>query len=752
MRSRAFIQLVCFSLPYMFLLGAEAQEGSREDPRRQQTFISGTVVQENGAPPVGAFIELDCSGSVAMKATVESNGRFWLPLGETGFGRQFQDASQDVENPFLRDSDTSPYDWRSPTRVQKMPATDSKKLLGCTLRASLNRYKSSVIDLSTSPLSMINDVGTIVLFPIEKVRGTTVSGTSLLAPKSAKKQMEKAKVALRKDKVADSEKYLKSAIALYPRYAEAWFQLGRLYEAQWRIKDAGDAYAKAIECDNMYVNPYVWLGRISAAEQKWQDAADLTDHALALDPAAFPETYYVNALAWFSLKNLVLAERSGRQAERLDSTHRFPKLHLFLASISAGRNDIVGSIEELRKYLKYGPRGGLALQKYGPAPCLDPDWENASEPLRNEMASGAGSEMRLMLAEAFWGAGMTDQARAELAAYLESRDIMDMPPQVREFSEQIQGRKKDETVSPASNEKAGAQREEPIDYLHYPVQDLPDFEPAGDQAPMNDILAAVANNVSRLFANLLNVSAVERVQLEKLDRNGIAEPGRTFEQLYLCLGAIGKQGPGFDEYRSDAQGHEVRLGLQEGYMLTAGFMSAPLIFHPIHQTGNSFRLIGYQKLMGRNTIAIAYAQLPGRSSLPVRFQVGTNKQETFKQGMAWIDAENYQIIRLTSDLLQPLPKIGLEKLKTQIDFDEVRFDQATEKFWLPVQVVVTVNWKGRIFSNRHAYSDFKLFDVATSQRIEELRRTGKTVDGAAGPPTLEKQDADSPRPVVLPAR
>jgi tetratricopeptide (TPR) repeat protein len=765
-----FTQIISFSLALVFLPGASAQnEGGSNgtlDPGAirsdkgfisEQINISGDAVQENGVPAVGAFIELDCRGSVTKEATVDSSGRFSFRLGEgVRFNQQDQDLNQAVTDPFGRNSSMIPFDVGTistkTANVTKNP-NYSTRLAGCTLQASLSGFKSSKIELGTAPLSMLNHVGTIVLFPIEKVRGATVSATSLLAPKSAKKAMEKAQVALRKDRVSESEKYLKSAIEIYPKYGEAWFQLGRLYQAQRRFQEARDAYTKAIESDNLYANPYVWLGVISAAEQKWKDAADLTERALALDPIAFPVAYYLNALASFNLKNLVLAEKSARQAELLDSTHRFPKLHLILASICADRNDIVCSIDELRQYIKYGPRGELAVQKYERAPYLGPDWETAGESFKKAMASSVGSDVRLMLAEAFWGAGMTDQAKAELTAYLEGGDIMKIPPQLRNLLGPILDRKKDEPISLASNEPTEAKREEAVDYLRYPLQDLPDFEPAGDQAPMSEILAAVGNNVSRLFANLFNLSALEKVQLERIDQKGNGDRTRSFEHLYLCLGAIDKQDPFFDEFRSDAQGNEIRqLGLDEGYMLTSGFMSAPLIFHPIHQNGNSFRLLGYQKLRGRNTIVVAYAQLPDRCRLKGHFQAGKIVEEIFKQGIVWIDAKDYQIIRLVSDLLKPLPRIKLEKLRTEIDFDEVRFNQAAEKFWLPVQVGVTVNWNGRLLRNTHSYSDFKLFDVQTTQRIEKPKDAGKTVERAADPSLLERHVADPPPRPIPPAK
>ena len=313
---------------------------------------------------------------MTREATVDSTGHFSFQIGEgIRSNQQDQDLSQGVTDPFGRNSEMIPFDVG---RVSTRTATASKKpvyatnLTGCALRAALKGYKSSSIELGTAPVSMILNVGTIVVFPNEKVQqDATVSTISLRAPKAAKKALEKARAALQKDRAGDSEKHLKSAIALYPQYGDAWFELGKLYQNQRRIDDARNAYSNAIECDRLFVTPYVWLGLLSAAEQRWQETADLTERALDLDPASFPEAYYLNALANFYLKNPVKTEESARQAELMDSAHRFPKLSLILSSILADRNDIVGSIEEFRKYVQYGPRGRQAIQMCTAAPWLD---------------------------------------------------------------------------------------------------------------------------------------------------------------------------------------------------------------------------------------------------------------------------------------------------------------------------------------------------------------------------------------------
>lgn len=44
-----------------------------------------------------------------------------------------------------------------------------------------------------------------------------------------------------------------------------------------------------------------------------------------------------------------------------------------------------------------------------------------------------------------------------------------------------------------------------------------------------------------------------------------------------------------------------------------------------------------------------------------------------KQGIAWIDNANFQIVQMRADLLGPRPEIGLDEQTTEITFGEVRF-------------------------------------------------------------------------------
>ncbi len=321
--------------------------------RQPPPYINGMVVMDDGSPPpMGVYIERICSGQPKREAYVGSGGQFSFQVGRNS--NFMVDASDG--GPGASDSP-----WRTGSQsMGGMPDFGmgvATKLMGCELRAQLPGYRSSVVILrGGQSIGPIIDVGTIVLCPLTRVPGTTVSATNLQAPKEAKKALERAQKAIQKNKLEEAEKDLRSAVEIYPKYASAWFAMGQVYQRQNRKEDARLAFTKASEADGSYVNPYIELARIAAQEQNWQQVADLTDRALGLDPLDFPDGYVLNSLASFNLKKLDVAEKSARRAQRLDTYHQFPQPYLILASISQQKQDFAGEAQQLRDYLKYAPQ------------------------------------------------------------------------------------------------------------------------------------------------------------------------------------------------------------------------------------------------------------------------------------------------------------------------------------------------------------------------------------------------------------
>jgi hypothetical protein len=65
--------------------------------------------------------------------------------------------------------------------------------------------------------------------------------------------------------------------------------------------------------------------------------------------------------------------------------------------------------------------------------------------------------------------------------------------------------------------------------------------------------------------------------------------------------------------------------------------------------------------------------------------------------------------------LSPLPTVQLLGLSTDIQFQEVTFNGISAPLWLPKEVEINVNYRGRLLRNRHSYSDFELFNVESKE-------------------------------------
>jgi tetratricopeptide (TPR) repeat protein len=227
-------------------------------------------------------------------------------------------------------------------------------LFGCELKAVAAGFRSSTIELATyraeEPI-----VGKLVLERVERVQGTMISATSAAAPKDAQKAYKKGVDLEKKGKFDEAQQRFTDATNQYPRYADAWLEVGRLYLRQNQPDAAKNAFQQAIAADAKFVAPYVGLASIEAMRQNWQETARLTDQAITLDPIDFPNGYFYNSVANFNMGHFEVAEKNARKAATLDSQHRLPQIQSLLGRILLMKKDYPGALENFRTYLKNLP-------------------------------------------------------------------------------------------------------------------------------------------------------------------------------------------------------------------------------------------------------------------------------------------------------------------------------------------------------------------------------------------------------------
>jgi tetratricopeptide (TPR) repeat protein len=288
-------------------------------------------------------IERICNGVTRREGYTDFKGQFQLQLGQN-FG--FQDASEN-------DPRTTP---TAPVRPSGQSVSrQAINLQGCEFRAVLAGFVSTSVIYRYTGDSFQTDIGTILLKRMGDARGSTVSVTSMSAPKNARSAYEKAERALEQNKLDEAEKDLNKALHDYPQFAAAWSRLGDVHQKKNLLEQARGDYQKSIEADPQYVNPAFGLALIAIQEKKWDEAARFTAQASSLNAYAFPVAYFYNAVSNYNLAKYEDAEQSARKYKSVDTEHKHPDVNLLLSSILEIKKDYAGAAQEIREYLQIVP-------------------------------------------------------------------------------------------------------------------------------------------------------------------------------------------------------------------------------------------------------------------------------------------------------------------------------------------------------------------------------------------------------------
>jgi hypothetical protein len=260
---------------------------------------------------------------------------------------------------------------------------------------------------------------------------------------------------------------------------------------------------------------------------------------------------------------------------------------------------------------------------------------------------------------------------------------------------------------------------------------------ADNQAELSQLLREVGENVEALIRDIPDTTSKEQIHRERLsvratvratfdsisnqhEKNSV--PDYAADQKYNYLVLPSKTGL-WEEIRTDTKGSPLpERTVTDSFMITSGFAGLSIFFHPQHQQDCRFRLLGRQTADSKAYL-IAFAQKPETRLAMSTFASPTTLTPALimYQGLAWVDPENHQILRIRTDLLAPRKDVQLAKQTTEVWYQEVHFRDIPHAFWLPREVQVTIEWSDMTYRNRHRYSEYMVFSVESRDKLEQLK-------------------------------
>jgi hypothetical protein len=245
--------------------------------------------------------------------------------------------------------------------------------------------------------------------------------------------------------------------------------------------------------------------------------------------------------------------------------------------------------------------------------------------------------------------------------------------------------------------------------------------PANAQAPPKTpalpvLLEQLGRTVEVFREQFPAVACTEKISQVKLGSKGEVVQRQESQSDYLIFMKILNNDLLVEESR--IQKSRAQKGNSTPLLVTNGFATLILIFHPIYQDCFQFSQVSEEMMDGRRVVHLRFQHIPGtRSTAALR--IGTRDEPLALQGSAWIEPDNSAVVRITAELSAPLTERGLHTFNADVHYAPVRFASAAGAFWLPSSATIEVGTRLQHWRNTHWFTDYRRFSVSSESVIQK---------------------------------
>lgn len=240
---------------------------------------------------------------------------------------------------------------------------------------------------------------------------------------------------------------------------------------------------------------------------------------------------------------------------------------------------------------------------------------------------------------------------------------------------------------------------------------------AGSSLPLEQLLQRSDKFVQKFWQQFADVTCSEAVVQAKLGKNGKVMYQREELFDYLVFMDLQSDGIGVTESRQakKAPGKAENVPL----LVTNGFSTMLLIFHPYYQNSFEFESLSDEVVDGKNLQRVHFRHVKGTRSPSVLQLRGRDYALDF-EGTAWLDGESGAIVRIESGLEASLEDVGLRAFHSDVRYAPVRFSTSAEPYWLPITAEIEAETPRQHWRNVHRFTAYKLF--STDAHEEERKQ------------------------------
>ena len=231
---------------------------------------------------------------------------------------------------------------------------------------------------------------------------------------------------------------------------------------------------------------------------------------------------------------------------------------------------------------------------------------------------------------------------------------------------------------------------------------------------LDQLLTRTGVNVTRFLNQLGDVRCNEDVQQEKLSLKGKTEERLQSSFEYIVLTQNQGNEPTLYESREAIKAAHSKKNIS--LLVTNGFATQLLIFHPYYQPSFNFERLPDVHVNGRRYALVRFQHVRGRPS-PAALLLRGREYPLSLSGTARIDPESGAVEHIETELGSSMEDLGLKGYRSEVEYLPVGLAQA-KTYLLPAVATVEVNTARQHWKNVHRFTNYRLFSVSVTESVD----------------------------------
>ncbi len=254
----------------------------------------------------------------------------------------------------------------------------------------------------------------------------------------------------------------------------------------------------------------------------------------------------------------------------------------------------------------------------------------------------------------------------------------------------------------------------------------------------DEVITRAMRRTKSQLENLEKFGATEHIEHQEIDKRGVPGPLLSHNFYYLVF---------VYPYQSDSvflqENRNGRAGVADfpTSLATTGLNSLGInILQPSYRSGFNYQCEGLSSVRGEAAWQVRFEEKKDSQLDVRRWQRGGTIYNIPLKGRIWLSSTSYDLLRIETDLREPVVKLELTRDHLQVDYGPVNFKEGKTTMWLPWSAEMYLELHGKRYHHKHFLSDYLLFGVDTVHRIDGPKNM---------PPPETTQEDPAPAPNVM---